>query len=413
MRTRIRSRWIAPMDGPPVRDGEILVDDGRVVWRGQAAHEPSDLRVLRYETIDLGDAVVLPGLVNAHVHLELSHLRQFQPPPGSLGQWLVDLIGRRGPQSPDVQAEAAKAVSPGVAQCLKFGVTAVGDISRYCRSTRPALNNGPLRVVSYGEVQAMAQRRNLLDERLSVAADEFHASQWLRIGLSPHALYTVEPDGFRRCLQIARERGLPLATHLAESPEEAIFLASHSGPLRKIWNLLQAWDDAVPTYPHGPIRLANSLGLLDHPTLLAHVNICSDGELELLARGRASVVYCPRTHAYFGHPPHRWREMLAAGINVAVGTDSTASSPDLNLVDDLRLLHRIAPEIPPQTLWEMATTRAALAIRMQASIGRLAPGYHADFCVFPVSSNDPLREILESSVLPTAIYISGRVPRSA
>ena len=115
------------------------------------------------------------------------------------------------------------------------------------------------------------------------------------------------------------------------------------------------------------------LGYLAYPkTLLAHVNYCEDDELQLLANGRASVVYCPRTHAYFGHPPHRWREMLAMGINVAVGTDSRGSSPNLNLVDDLRLLHRLAPEVSPERIWEMGTTHSATAIGCAESCGTLA-----------------------------------------
>lgn len=410
MRTRITARWIAPMDGRLVRDGEIIVEDGRVAHVGFAVRTKGEDRFAQrtlQEEIDLGDAVVLPGLVNAHAHLELSHLRQIQPPPKSLGAWLIDLILQRGPHGPEVEADAGAAAKAGAVQCLRFGVTSVGDISRYCQATRPVLRDGPLRVVSFGEVQAMGQRRGLLEERLAGAADDSCASPWLKIGLSPHAVYTVEPDAYRRCIQVARQRGLPLATHLAESAEEAIFLAEHSGPLREIWEMLRAWDEAVPRCPDGPIRFARALGLLDGPSLLAHVNICDDAELDLLRRGRASVVYCPRTHAYFGHPPHRWREMLAAGINVAVGTDSTASSPDLNLVDDLRLLHKIGPEVPPMTLWEMATARAARAIGMEAQVGRIAPGMAADLCAFPVKSDDPLREVLATNVLPSRVFIAG------
>src|SRR5204862_5225873 len=122
---------------------------------------------------------------------------------------------------------------------------------------------------------------------------------------------------------------LPLATHLAESADEAEFLARHSGNLMKVWDFVGGFDDAVPKFEGGPIRYAEALGLLDRPTLLAHVNYCDDDELKILAAGKASVVYCPRTHQYFAHPPHRWREMIATGINVAIGTDSTASSGDL------------------------------------------------------------------------------------
>jgi cytosine/adenosine deaminase-related metal-dependent hydrolase len=149
--------------------------------------------------------------------------------------------------------------------------------------------------------------------------------------------------------------------------------------------------------------------LLNYPlVLLAHVNYCDDSELDLLSRGVASVAYCPRTHAYFGHPPHRWREMLAQGVNVCVGSDSRASSPDLNLVDDLRLMHRLAPEVPPATLWEMATLRGARALGMSVGWGTLTPGKFADCVALPATTEDPLREILEGSVLPLAVWADGR-----
>src|SRR5205823_6508560 len=121
------------------------------------------------------------------------------------------------------------------------------------------------------------------------------------------------------------DRDLPLAIHLAEIPEEREFLRSHTGPLREMWQRLGHWEDFPGTFAGSPVAFAKMLGLLDYPTLLAHVNDCDDDDLALLARGKASVVYCPRTHRYFERPPHRWREMLAAGINVTIGTDSCAS----------------------------------------------------------------------------------------
>ena len=183
---------------------------------------------------------------------------------------------------------------------------------------------------------------------------------------------------------------MPIVTHLAESLDEAVFLEQHAGPFRQLWETLGRWDDAVPRFAGGPIRYAEHLGLLGYPTLLAHVNYCDDAELAILAAGRASVVYCPRTHAYFRHAPHRWRDMLAAGINVAIGTDSTASSGDLNLLDDLRLLHRIAPEVPVDQLWEMATIRGAKALMWENEIGSLEPGKSADMIAFDAISDDPL-----------------------
>lgn len=397
--TLLLSSWVAPMDGPCIRDGAIAFQQDGILAVGDARKIRGAFPAA--EMIDLGDRLIMPGLVNAHVHLELSDLLRIAFPAGGFVAWLLDVISRRPFSS------ASDAVARGVGQCLKFGVTAVGDITAQCAMSRAALARTPMRGISYGEVQAMAQRRELLNQRLAAAIDGAAlANAQVRIGISPHAPYTVEPHAYRACV----ETGLPLATHLAESPHEATFLADHTGIFRDLWETLGWWDDRVPRFAGGPIRFAQSIGLLDAGALLAHVNYCDDDELAILAAGNASVVYCPRTHAYFQHPPHRWRDMLRAGINVAVGTDSTASAPDLNLVDDLRLLHQLAPEVSPLDLWRMATTGAARAIGggLDRRLGRLAPGCAADFTAWDLTDkSDPLKAILETAALPTQTWMAG------
>lgn len=399
--------WIAPMDAPMVHHGAVLFDHGRIIAIGPQ----TTLRTDHADAVNVGDSLVLPGLVNAHAHLELSNCTPGAPPAGGFGAWLRQRIQYMSADPEKLADTITHAVSIGIEQCLRFGITTVGDITRQPHLTRPLLSRSPLNIISCGEIQSLGQRRMLLDQRLFIALDPTHATARLSIGLSPHAPYTVEPAAYQRCLQLARQHNLPLATHLAESPDEAEFLAHHTGPFRELWESLNAWDDQVPHFDGGPIRFAQSLGLLDHPTLLAHVNYCDNEELSILAAGRASVVYCPRTHTYFNHPPHRWRDMLARGINVALGTDSCASSPDLNLVDDLRLLHHIAPDVPVQTLWEMATVRAARALQLDQQVGSITAGKAADFAIFPVKTDDPLREVLEGNPLPSQIWIGGgRIP---
>jgi cytosine/adenosine deaminase-related metal-dependent hydrolase len=397
------------MNGPLIADGTVAVRNGKIARVGYW----TEIRRAFPDAIvrELGNALILPGLVNAHVHLELSDLT---PPPArmTLPDWLGAVVKQGAPPGEAGRARITQAVRAGVAECLQFGVTCVGDISNRCLLTRQLLGRGPLRVVSYGEVLAMATRRELLEQRLATAANLGEQTKMLRVGVSPHAPYSVENFGYERCLERAIRDGLPIATHLSESFEEKEFLATGTGPLRDLWEQIGGWDDQVPKFIGGPIRMARELGYLDYrKSLLVHVNYCDDDELAILAAGRASVVICPRTHAYFGHPPHRWREMLALGINVAVGTDSRGSSPDLNLVDDLRLLHRLAPEIPPMLLWEMATTRAAGAIGNDDVCGKLAAGLAADLVVFPATSDDPLREILENDAEPIAVWIDGMLRR--
>jgi cytosine/adenosine deaminase-related metal-dependent hydrolase len=399
------------MHGPLIADGAVAFDEDRILSVGPARRLKADHPDASVH--DAGDAIVLPGLVNAHTHLELSDCDCGQPPAGGFPQWIISLAGRSRRDPALLPGLIAQAVRVGVDQCLRFGITTVGDISPKCALTRSLLAAGPLRVVSYGEIIAMARLRHQQDALLASALDPTHANDRLKIGITPHAPYTVEPDVYIRCLSAARLGALPLATHLAETPHETPFLADHAGPFRDIWNTLGLWDEHVPRFTGGPIRLAHWLGLLDYPTLLAHVNYCDDEELSLLAAGRASVVYCPRTHAYFGHPPHRWRDMLRRGINVAVGTDSCASSANLNLVDDLRLLHRLAGDFPPHDLWTMATIGAARAIAQHHAIGAIRPGMSPDFTIFPATTGDPLREILEHPVLPIQVWIGGAVARAS
>src|SRR6185503_11096046 len=164
--------------------------------------------------------------------------------------------------------------------------------------TRPILRDSPLCGVSFGEVIGMGKRRWRFEELLPLATSVEFTTDRLRIGLQPHAPYSVDLPGFRQCLQIANEKQLPLATHLAETKDEGEFLEHQTGIFRELHNV-RSWEDSIQTHRSSPIRFASAIGLLDYPTLLAHVNYCDDDEVSLLASGRASVVYCPRTHAYF------------------------------------------------------------------------------------------------------------------
>jgi cytosine/adenosine deaminase-related metal-dependent hydrolase len=401
----IVAEWIAPMDREVIRGGGMLIEGEKIVevWDGAGLRKKySDAKLE-----DFGKSIILPGLVNAHVHLELSHLTREPAPLGGLAAWLVRVIRQNTFPQGEMEKVVARAVARGVRQCIQFGVSTVGDISRSCRLTRSILSRAPLRVMSFGEIQAMGQRRGLLEERLAIAADVNDVSGNVRIGITPHAPYSVEPQGYRRALEVAKQKKLPLATHLAESADEAEFLARHSGSLMKIWDFVGGFDEAVPKFEGGAIRFAKSLGILDYPTVLAHVNYCDDAEMKMLAEGKASVIYCPRTHAYFGHPPHGWREMAEAGINVGVGTDSVASSGDLNLVEDLRLMHRIAPELEAKQLWEMATIKGARALGVEKVVGSLTAGKSADFAVFAAEGSDPLKAILENPMEVKELWIGG------
>ena len=331
--------------------------------------------------------VMVPGLINAHTHLELGYQRgRALERPGYFTEWVAGLM-RNYPAAEEVEGIVRGAVRAGVAESLQGGVTMVGDISRHCLWTRTELKGGPLRVVSFGEVIGLGKMRERAEGLLREASDRGAESGSLRVGLSPHAPYTVEGETLRRVVGVARAEKLPVTMHLSELAEERGLLRDFSGKLSE-WGVLQhLWDERVERCEEGAVRWAANCGLLglgsEVPVVLAHVNYCDDGELGVLAQAGVSVVYCPRTAEYFGHRGHRYREMMAAGINVCLGTDSLASNPDLSVLKEAALLVR-RDGVPPYRAMEMITVNAARALGERA--GALSTGMRADVAVFPVVS---------------------------
>lgn len=403
-----RARFVVPVDGPPIENGAIAVEAGRITAVGSA----SDVQALTasgHEVRDFGDAVILPGFVNAHTHLELSDLAGRVPPSTDFTAWLRGLFDILSGGVRD-EATIKAAVRAGVHESLSAGVTTIGDITRYPAWSRSVIAQSPLRAVSYGEIAAIGNRRHLLAERLEAAAETTFASPRLTIGVSPHAPYTVEPDALRECLRVANTSRLPVCMHLAEVADEEKFTAALEGSLGVFLAALGVVDAGVR--PHG-CRPVKMLDLYDFPrnsSLFAHVNYVSPADLEILARHPFSLVYCPRTHAAFGHPPHPFRQMLAAGINVCLGTDSLASNPSLSILDEVRFLHTRHPDIAPDLLIRMATIHGARALGLSDTIGSLTTGKSADFVAIPLfsqHSSTSWAAVLPSDAAPIAVYSAG------
>jgi cytosine/adenosine deaminase-related metal-dependent hydrolase len=371
--------------------------------------------------------VMLPGFINAHVHLELGYQRGLQPPPAHFTHWVAGLI-KNYPSAAELERTIAQAIGYGVIESFGAGVTCVGDISRQTHITRRRLSSSPLRAVSYGEIVSLGKMRHRLAPLLDAAADRTFASRHHTPGLSPHAPYTVEGPALAAIANRAIADKLPIAMHLAELAEETAFLRDLSGPFGHEAELLlnmDLLDDAIPLSPHGPLRWAEQFGLLGEygasgkvPVLLAHVNYATSEDIALIARSHASVAYCPRTHVYFGHhrrAPHPYRAMLAAGVNVCLGTDSLASNPDLNILKEAQLLHQ-RDALDPLTAFEMITFRAADALGIRA--GRLEENALADIIIMPAHTdptpsapetvNAILADLLADAPAPVAAWIGAR-----
>ena len=308
------------------------------------------------------------------------------------------------------QEQVQQAVDEGLQHSLASGVTTVADITSHPAWTRPILANSPIRAVSFGEVISIGAVRDRLKQRLDAASSSEHATDRLRIGISPHAPYTVEPKAMRACAERATAIHAPVCIHLAETADEETFTLRREGAFADHLRRLNVWDELIPVPGVRPVDLVLGTGLLGPTTVVAHANYVTDKDIHKLASSGAAVAYCPRTHHAFAHPPHRFREMLASGIRVCLGTDSLASNPSLSILDEIRFLRREHPDVSSDTLLAMGTLHGARALGLDPIVGSLRVGKWADLVVVPIAGTGrPGRwdRLLETTDAPHAVYIAG------
>ena len=368
------ARWILPVAGPPLERGTITVCGDLI-----EAVEPAGVRI---PDEDFGAAVVIPGLVNAHTHLDLSGARELarRDSTEAFPEWLKRVIAfRRNRTAEQVEAD----IQRGLAESLRAGVTLVGDIAAGGLS-RPQLTNAPIRAVVFWELIGTSLERFESALHAAILGMAAHPNTpTCRWGRSPHAPYTVHKRGYELAAQLP---GIQ-AVHLAESVAEEKLLKLRSGPLKPFLEDLGVWE------PDGLIRDPGEF-LRTHPelrSLFIHGNYLP-GDTPLSAN--QSLVICPRTHLAFGHPPHPFREFLLRGVNVAIGTDSLASNPDLDVLGEVRELHRRYPDVPGETLLKMATVNGAIALGFDDVCGTLESGKSADFVVLQCeATGDPYESL--------------------
>jgi cytosine/adenosine deaminase-related metal-dependent hydrolase len=395
-----RARTIVPIDGPPIDDGRLVVVGDDIEAVGP--------RVGFGREIDLGDVILMPGLVNAHTHLEFSGLSHpLGTPRAPFADWLREVIAYRREGS----FQPREAMLAGLAESAAAGVTSIGDIATvlpelfFDRAPASAHVTSFAEFIGLGAVRAEAQA-----ERLPDLAARWEGEDVVR-GLSPHAPYTVRLELFEAIVRAADEHLLPVAFHLAESRDELQMLATGDGPLVDLMRGMGVWDaDAVPTGTR-PLDYLERLADLRR-ALVIHGNYLADDEIEFLARHfpRLSTVYCPRTHAYFGHERHPLLRLLAAGAAVALGTDGRCTNPDLDLLAEMRQVATAFPELRPERIVQLGTIDGAAALERSEVCGTLTPGKRADFVVLsvPSSADDPYEAILDPETRVAATFYAGR-----
>jgi cytosine/adenosine deaminase-related metal-dependent hydrolase len=387
----LTARWVFPVSGPPLERGCVTITGDRITAVGPLDRQPD---------LDLGNAAVLPGLVNAHTHLDLTGLRGLVPFTGDFTTWLRAVIGHRRRRTTE---EVQQNIRSGLAESLRCGVTLLGDISDRGWSL-DILRSAPLRAVVFWELLGLTAERAGLAWAAALPWLHGEGSATCRSGLSPHAPYSVRRSLLRAAGQFSAASQLPVMVHLAETQAELDLLARREGPFRRFLEDLGVWaPDGLAADPSDVVQLLASSPHL----LLAHGNFL-DPAIHL-ARN-ATVVYCPRTHRFFGHPPHPFRELLARGVRVAVGTDSLASNPDLDVLQEIRFIHHEYPEVPSATLLHMATLAGAESLGWESETGSLTPGKSADLVIVPLPPHDdpdPHRLLLESNAAVERVLFRG------
>jgi len=386
-----------PIVLPPIPDGALLIDGGRILEVG----ERDDL-VKRHPSAPLEElegAVILPGLVNVHTHLELSALKGTLP-LGSFIDWILELIERKQDLDEDFYR---RSTHQGVEELIRSGVTCVGEITTTGVSFEVLQNSG-LRGVVYREVLSPdPAKADGIAERaeVEVQAMQAKASGLLKVGLSPHAPYSLSEPLLRRVGALASRLKLPLAILLAEVAEEVIYIREGVGLIRERLLPKVGWErPSHEIQGETPVRLLARHGLLSSSTLAVHAVHLEEGDWDLLASKGVAIAHCPRSNAFLNTGVAPLPAYLERGMRVGLGTDSLASNVSLSLWDEIRFAFKLHEgKISAEQLLRMATLGGAEALGLGGLVGSLELGKRADLIAITCEGLDGKN--LYSSLLAT------------
>jgi cytosine/adenosine deaminase-related metal-dependent hydrolase len=403
-----RAGWILPIASPPLRDGWVLTRDGIIVDCGRAPAERDTLDGLEkreaVEICDLGDAVILPGLVNAHTHLELSWMRGQVPPADSMPAWVSRLMALRR----TVSSEPLEPIAAAVREVRAAGTALVGDVTNTL-AAYDLLAGSELSGAVFRELLGFSTPNP--DQIVAVTQAQIDAKRplaRLRPSIVPHAPYSVSAALFRAIGAAAGDR--PVSVHLGESADEIRFLRDGTGAWRDLLGQLGVWSDAWQPPSCGPVEYLDRLGLVTERLLAVHGTQLEDPELARLAHAGATVVACPRSNRWTGAGTPPIDRFYASGVRVAIGTDSLASVGDLNLFAELAALRQIAPHVPAARLLSSATVEGATALGFEAELGTIVSGKRAELIAvrIPPGTGD-VEEYLVGGIEPDAIrWLEGK-----
>lgn len=387
----VRARIVVTMDGPPIDNGAVAVSSDRIVDVGKFPEISK--RYSGEEVIDLGEQAMLPGLINAHSHLDYTRLRGKIPRQKSFTDWIRAINAEKARLSLE---DDVRSINEGFTEAKRFGTTTIANLTGFPELVSKIRE--PIRTWWFAELIDVRDRSRA-KEIVDLAVEQLKATEhW---GLAPHAPFTASADLYRRCEEIARQQNILLTTHLAESRDETSMFRDANGPLYGFLKEIgREMNDCGHKTPAGQfVEILGSGGSpnrsepdwrsrpieVNRPYLLVHLNELTNTDLDLLARSdkKFSIVHCPRSHNYFEHSPFQFQQLREYGFNVCLGTDSLASNEDLSLFAEMRAFQKEFPDVSPEEILRMVTVNSARALRQENVLGKIRVASAADLIAVP------------------------------
>jgi cytosine/adenosine deaminase-related metal-dependent hydrolase len=388
----LRARTVVTMDGPPFENGAVAISENQIVDVGKFPEVSA--RHPRTKIIDLGEQALLPGLINAHCHLDYTCLRGKIPPQKTFTDWIRAINALKAELSPK---DYLASIDQGFAEAKRFGTTTIANLTAF-PDLVPRIQ-APIRTSWFAElIDVRAPER--ANEVIELAIQSLGRARppGAAGGLAPHALFTASKNLYRRCEKVARREKILLTTHLAESREEMEMFRQESGPLYNFMKSMgRPMDDCGNATSLERFLGAPGGRALPDRWIIAHLNELAESDFKLLKEltDKFDVVHSPRSHDYFGHSPFPFKKLRALGFKICLGTDSLASNENLSLFAEMSAFQRGEPGISPDKVLEMVTVNAGLALnqsRHGEKLGRIRPGFEADLISIPTSGSPNLFE---------------------
>ena len=363
-----------------------------------SADPPATIRAAVTAVSDLSHVAVMPGLVNAHTHLELSYLRGDIAPADGFMSWVRQVLAARS--SRDARdAEIHLGIDRAIEESIACGTAVVGDISNTLAAGSPLARSQLAGVLFYELIGFGADPQVVIDQARRALAT-VPRSDRLHLSFAAHAPYSVSPALFTTIRRAAGQQYSRVrSVHLAESPEEVEFIRTGTGPWRSVLHELGAWNPDWTAPGVSPVQYLDDIGFLDEDVLVVHGVQTTNEDLQRLARRKVTLVTCPRSNLRTGVGPPPLRRFYASGVRVAIGTDSLASAPDLNLFAELKAIRELTPGVPAATLLASATRIGAEALGLGHDYGTIEPGRRARLIAVKVpASTTDVEEYLVSGI---------------